>query len=185
MFLQFNEFILRLGDKIMMDDVYCENAMVDTRVSGDPRIKFIDFGFWKEEDPTTSKPCMIMLRNLYFAFGPMKRLLSLIGFGATEWDNMYERFLRYSEKNTDELIKMPSKLVHLWPATSSRLDILSTEFRVVENLCAIRYMQDIEKIPIDLKSYQADLDDLISAMPRQTKNKALAELWDHSSDMGL
>ncbi len=191
MFLQFNEFILRLGDKIMMQDVHCENAMVDTRIRGDPRIKFIDFGFWKVEDPTTSKSCMIMLSNLYFAFGPMKRLCVLMGFDCTEWDNTYDRFLRYSEKNTAELLKLPSKLVHLWSTAIIRdgvrlttEDILSEEFRVVEKLCTIRYIQDKVKIPIDVISYQADLNYLIEAMPRHTASEALSKLWSHSSDMG-
>jgi hypothetical protein len=60
-------FILRLGDKVTMEDVHSENVMVDVREPGGaPRVKLIDFGFWKEEDPTLSKSCMIMLKKLYF-----------------------------------------------------------------------------------------------------------------------
>jgi hypothetical protein len=43
-FLQFNEFILRLGDKVIMDDVHSENVMVDVREPGAPRVNF--FRFW-------------------------------------------------------------------------------------------------------------------------------------------
>ncbi len=157
--------------------------MVDVREPGAPRVNFLDFGFWKVEDPTLSKSCTIILKNLYFAHSPMKRLLILVGFGATEWDNTYEWFLQNSDNNTDKLLKLPSKLVLLWRTTSNRLDILSTEFRVVEKLCAIWYMQDKEKISIDVISYQDNLDDLIRAMPEQTVNMALSKLWSHNSSI--
>ena len=185
MFLQFNEFILRLGDVMSMHDVHHENVMVDVRVPGAPRVKFIDFGFWKEEDGDPSKPCKIMLQNFYFAFSTMKCLLFLMQIATTEGDKMYRPlFMDYSGTSIDELLRLPSKLALFW-ATNIRdsngiTDKDKAEFSVIEKLCAIRYMQSKEKKPIDVISYQDDLDHLITIMPHQAVPMMLLAL--HHND---
>jgi hypothetical protein len=75
LFLQCNEFYLRLGGALKMDDMHTGNIMVDTR----RRVKFIDFGFWKEVQRDFDSFYDAMCWNFSSANEPIVPLLTVMG----------------------------------------------------------------------------------------------------------
>lgn len=159
MFLQYNEFWLRVGGALEMRDVHCGNVMVDVRMSGNPRVKFIDFGLWHDTKQhyatfTSAESYSFMLQNLSYAKHPMQKLLILMGFKSKDYDILYGPLLPHSDQ-TDILYELPARITTLFKSrffSTGDSDIISQSFRILQKLCSIRYVQRRENKPIDMIS---------------------------------
>jgi hypothetical protein len=146
--MQCMEFVLRLGGAFVILDMHCGNVMVDTRVPGAPCIKFIDFGRWFSADPSNGSKYDEMLQNLLFAKRPMKELLLMMGFNH---EAVWARWMHNLNEN-DVLLELPSRIYSDWPEA-----VHSEEFKVVQKLCSIRYVQKNKNEKIGVISEFVDL----------------------------
>jgi hypothetical protein len=156
MFLQCNEFYLRVGGSLKMEDVNTGNVMVDVRMPGDPRVKFIDFGCWYDKDSTNyitdSSSYGVMMNNIYWEGHPMKKLMSLMGFEIDDFLTLYQGF-RDNCDQIDVLLELPSQIARLFsriPDCDVEEVVGSPQFRVVEKLCKFRYDQKKAGRPIGI-----------------------------------
>ena len=146
LFLQCNEFILRVGGSLLMQDVHTDNIMVDLRA---PHVKYIDFGAWVlGADPSESH--RIMLCNFVSEDeGSLRHLLRLMmGTNNPVFETVYSDAMR-PEQCVDAasferaIYDLPSRIrTHLLdqiPGSESILE--SEEFQTVQKLCSIRFAQ--------------------------------------------
>jgi hypothetical protein len=146
LFLQCNEFILRVGGSLLMQDVHTDNIMVDLRAQ---HVKYIDFGAWVlGADPSESH--RIMLCNFVSEDeGSLRHLLRLMmGPDNPVFETVYSDTMR-PEQCVDTasferaIYDLPSRIrTHLLdqiPGSESILE--SEEFQTVQKLCSIRFAQ--------------------------------------------
>ncbi len=120
----------------------------NTRVPGAPRVKFIDFGMWFSKDPSNCSKYNEMLQNLLFAKRPMKELLLMMGF---DKEVVWDRWMHKLNEN-DVLLELPSRIYSDWPEA-----VHSEEFKVVQKLCSVRYVQKNKNEKIGVISEFVDL----------------------------
>jgi hypothetical protein len=161
LFLQSNEFYLRVGDTLRMVDANPGNVMVDTRFQrmGElPHIKFIDFGFWLENFDYAF--FAVMLNNMSGSI-PMYSCMKFMGF--TE-ENFNELWQTSDTSHLSLLLELPDRLKQMFlhiPEIDDTLAeeiIHSEQFRVVAKLYSIRYLQLSRSIPWGVISELVSLD---------------------------
>ena len=150
LFLQCIEVLLRVGGALSIRDMHCGNVMVDTRVAGAPRIKFIDFGLWGSEDPSiTDSKYRVMLENLFEAWRPMKYLLNMMEL----YREVVSAHLIRDSEHTEFLRELPSRIASIFGEIVHH----SEEFTVIQKLCSIRYLQNHLSLPIGVISELVDI----------------------------
>jgi hypothetical protein len=143
MFLQCNEFYLRVGGSLIMEDVNTGNVMV-TWTTGAPRVKFIDFGCWLDKDSTNritdSSSYDVMMGNIYYRGNPMLKLMLLMGFDMKEFLSLYREIM----DNRAPILALPAKITSLFeriPSFDWQVWEIMSELGVVQELCELRYKE--------------------------------------------
>lgn len=152
LFLQSNEFYLRVGDTLMMQDANPGNVMVETRFREQgvlPHIKFIDFGFWIENyDHRWSG---VMLSNMKGSV-PMCYCMEFMGFTEANFNALW----RTQNQNISVLHELPGRLEDIFSQmpdkTLGNEIIQSEQFSVVKKLYSVRHLQSTQNIPMDMIS---------------------------------
>lgn len=158
-FLQCVEFYLRVGGSLKMEDVNLENVMLDTREEGCPRVKFIDFGFWRENIETDNYFSYydIMCWNLSMEATPIKHLLRMMGFDTEIYKRLF--FNNHHRMQQDHFNGLAERLGNFLVGITGVNEIIRTDqFTVVQKLCSIRLLQLQRNDPMDVISELVNLD---------------------------
>lgn len=156
LFLQCNEFYLRLGGALRMDDMHGGNIMVDSR----NHVKFIDFGLWREVGEGDFDSLYDAMCCNFCLDEPMAHLLTAMGCRNWRSIRLYSFFREQTRPRRARFDELAAELeLFLKEEVPGGDEIVGTQqFIVVQKLCSIRHLQSLREIPMGVISECVDLD---------------------------